>query len=168
VNYHLPQQVHTPDTHQDAQLCTPTTSNDLESTNHSPNSYFELRYEEIRGASMATTMSRHFGSVPPEAQTSSPTMGSNTLQKGQQSRAKNRVAASKFRQKSKKYIHDLKIRERGLANDRRKLMADVATLTDQVLELKHEILRHGNCKCEIIQRYLVSAAQNITGISPGS
>ncbi|KAH8676289.1 hypothetical protein BX600DRAFT_508454 [Xylariales sp. PMI_506] len=76
-------------------------------------------------------------------------------------REKNRLAASKCREKSKKYIDELQERERELAAQQQSLAACAAGLREEVLALKHEIFRHGDCDCEFIQKYLLSAARAI-------
>ncbi|KAI1859867.1 hypothetical protein JX265_010316 [Neoarthrinium moseri] len=73
-------------------------------------------------------------------------------------REKNRMAASRCREKSKKLVDDLKKRERDLTAEKKVLKDCVAGLKDEVLSLKHEILRHGNCNCKYIENYLNTAA----------
>ncbi|KAH8660078.1 hypothetical protein BX600DRAFT_438302 [Xylariales sp. PMI_506] len=84
------------------------------------------------------------------------------------SREKSRLAASRCREKSKKYIDNLCKRERKLATERATLQAAAAKLKEEVLSLKCEILKHGDCDCEIIQNYLVSAAKAVEAPKPCS
>ncbi|KAK6843558.1 bZIP transcription factor [Apiospora arundinis] len=83
-------------------------------------------------------------------------------QRHERNREKNRLAASKCREKSKKYVDELRERERELAAQRASLSQHAASLREEVLWLKNEILRHGDCNCEFIQNYLATAARQIT------
>ncbi|KAI1878945.1 hypothetical protein JX265_003122 [Neoarthrinium moseri] len=76
-------------------------------------------------------------------------------------REKNRIAAGRCREKSKKQVDELRTRERELSVQKACLSTSVAELKDEVLALKYEILRHGNCECPYIQRYLSQAAESI-------
>ncbi|ORY66393.1 uncharacterized protein BCR38DRAFT_340104, partial [Pseudomassariella vexata] len=76
-------------------------------------------------------------------------------------REKNRLAASRCREKSKKHIDDLREWERELTAQRSSLAAHAAILREEVLQLKNEIIRHGDCDCDFIQNYLASAARNM-------
>lgn len=80
----------------------------------------------------------------------------------ERNREKNRLAASKCREKSKKYVDELRDKERELAAQRASLSAHAAVLKEEVLYLKNEVLRHGDCNCDFIQKYLATAARQIT------
>ncbi|KAK7928569.1 hypothetical protein PG985_005567 [Apiospora marii] len=79
----------------------------------------------------------------------------------ERNREKNRLAASKCRDKSKKYIDELREREQELASQRASLLQHAARLREEVLWLKNEVLRHGDCHCELIQSYLAAAVRHI-------
>jgi hypothetical protein len=163
VQTHSFQQIHSPDNDQYAQLYTPAMSDDFENFNNRSNSYLEVRPKKVCRASKASTADCPSNPVSPESQTSPTDTGGDPTKLCQRNREKNRLAASKCREKSKKFIDDLRVRERELTVQRAKLTADAARLKEEVLELKHEILRHGNCNCDFIQNYLTSAAKGING-----
>ncbi|KAH8200038.1 hypothetical protein TruAng_005814 [Truncatella angustata] len=87
---------------------------------------------------------------------------SKQQQQHERTRRKNRMAASKCREKSKKNTDDLRQRERELVLQKQILTACAADLRDEVLALKHEILSHASCNCEYIQNYLIAAASQVT------
>ncbi|KAI1417868.1 hypothetical protein F5Y13DRAFT_149938 [Hypoxylon sp. FL1857] len=74
---------------------------------------------------------------------------------------KNRVAASKCREKKKRETANLQVRERALAAERDALKSMADALRMQVLGLKNEVLRHGMCDCSVIQQYIVETARQI-------
>ncbi|MCJ1305844.1 hypothetical protein MMC08_008661 [Hypocenomyce scalaris] len=67
---------------------------------------------------------------------------------------RNRVAASKCRQKKKEWTSNLETRARELQNSKNQLALMVGSLKDEVLFLKGELLRHTGCGCEKIREYL--------------
>jgi hypothetical protein len=78
--------------------------------------------------------------------------------KTEKSRAKNRVAAKKCRQKSKRNIADLEARKDEVCQEHKFLKASVTDLQNEVLFLKGEILNHGHCDSAVIQNYIADAA----------
>jgi bZIP transcription factor len=70
---------------------------------------------------------------------------------------RNRVAASKCRQKKKEWTSQLEGRARELTKDRHVLTATVAMLKNELLELKCKCLEHSDCQCGLIQDYLKKA-----------
>lgn len=78
---------------------------------------------------------------------------------------RNRVAASKCRQKKKEYINGLEERARELTSTRNHLMAYVASLKDEIIALKTEMLKHSNCNCVAIQEYLRREASLLSEIA---
>lgn len=67
---------------------------------------------------------------------------------------RNRIAASKCRQKKKEYITGLEDRARELTSTRTHLQAYVAALKEEILVLKSEMLKHTDCECVTIRDYL--------------
>ncbi|KAI0125965.1 hypothetical protein BJ170DRAFT_455655 [Xylariales sp. AK1849] len=119
----------------------------------------------VRRESLASMTHSILSPLSPELQISNMadmTTGQPHGMQQDRNREKNRLAASKCREKSKKFVDELRERERDLTNQRAKLTACAAALKDEVLMLKHEIFRHGNCKCDFIQNYLNNAAKQIT------
>ena len=72
---------------------------------------------------------------------------------------RNRVAASKCRQRKKEWMGGLENRARELQNQRTHLSAYVASLREEVLYLKDEMLKHNQCGCTKIREYLGGQAE---------
>ena len=75
---------------------------------------------------------------------------------------RNRVAASKCRQKKKEWTSNLENKARELQASKNQLAIIVTSLKDEVMWLKGEMLKHTGCGCVQIREYLSSAAENIT------
>lgn len=75
----------------------------------------------------------------------------------------NAMAATKCRAKTKLVEAELEATERTMSAQNSELSAQVMDLREQVYALKNELLRHGHCDCEIIQRYLTNEAIKIGG-----
>ena len=73
---------------------------------------------------------------------------------------RNRVAASKCRQKKKEWTQNLENRARELQKNNNQLRAVVESCRDEVLFLKGELLKHSQCECESIQAFLKSGAES--------
>ncbi|KAJ1996284.1 hypothetical protein GGI25_000347 [Coemansia spiralis] len=67
---------------------------------------------------------------------------------------RNRIAASKCRQKKKMWIQELERRAEDVTMQNRSLHIAVAQLKEEVLILKNQLLAHRNCGCSAIQQYL--------------
>ncbi|KAI9840751.1 MAG: hypothetical protein M1837_001325 [Sclerophora amabilis] len=78
---------------------------------------------------------------------------------------RNRVAASKCRQKKKEWTGNLEGRARDLQNERAQLSMMVGLLKDEVLWLKGELLKHTHCSCDRIRHYL---NQEVNHLATGS
>ncbi|KAI1417602.1 hypothetical protein F5Y13DRAFT_184937 [Hypoxylon sp. FL1857] len=63
------------------------------------------------------------------------------------------------RQKAKMSQSQLQERERILAQQNRFLIASISELKEEVLHLRHEILKHGGCHSELIDQYIWKVAQ---------
>ncbi|OCL03538.1 hypothetical protein AOQ84DRAFT_368304, partial [Glonium stellatum] len=74
---------------------------------------------------------------------------------------KNRVAASKCRQKKKQWEMALDARVRELEAARACLRPYVTALREEVIALKSELLKHVDCGCTAIQEYLAESASHI-------
>ncbi|KAI0435590.1 hypothetical protein F4803DRAFT_305725 [Xylaria telfairii] len=81
--------------------------------------------------------------------------------KSQRKRNRNRLAAAKCRRKAKRGVDDLQQRERDLLRENKMLSAEAGLLRDEVLRLKSEILRHGNCDNDYIHHYIQRAARQV-------
>ena len=75
---------------------------------------------------------------------------------------RNRVAASKCRQKKKEWTANLEARARDLQNCRNQLGVVVDSLKEEVLFLKGELLQHTNCGCTRIREYLSQEVNSMT------
>jgi len=71
---------------------------------------------------------------------------------------RNRVAASKCRQKKKEWTRNLETRARELQKNNNMLRMDVESLRQEVLFLKGEMLKHNSCDCSQIQDFMKSGA----------
>ncbi|KAI1479412.1 hypothetical protein F4774DRAFT_381925 [Daldinia eschscholtzii] len=74
---------------------------------------------------------------------------------------KNRVAASKCREKKKRETENLQTRAKALTAERKALKFMTDALREEVIELKNEILKHGMCDCQVIQKYITDSARQI-------
>ena len=75
---------------------------------------------------------------------------------------RNRVAASKCRQKKKEWTNNLENRARQLQKDNRSLRNIVDSCKEEILFLKGEMLKHNTCSCTEIQEYLKQGAKPFT------
>ena len=72
---------------------------------------------------------------------------------------RNRIAASKCRQKKKQFINDLQERLDAAVDLNNKLKADVERMRGEVSRMKTKVLAHRGCKgCLLVQRYIHSSA----------
>ena len=75
---------------------------------------------------------------------------------------RNRVAASKCRQKKKEWTSNLETRARDLQKNNGSLRLMLGSLKDEVLFLKGEMLKHTSCCCEQIQSFLKQRASDFS------
>ena len=75
---------------------------------------------------------------------------------------RNRIAASKCRQKKKEWTSNLEDKARDLQASKNQLAVMATSLKDEVMWLKGEMLKHTGCGCAQIREYLSSAAESIT------
>lgn len=114
-----------------------------------------------------STVSDVFGSpinTLPSSTVGSPSLSSkdlNAYRKSPRAREANRVAATKCRKKARKNVAKLQEREKTLVQENRMLHAWADSLRNEVLNLKTEILRHGNCESDAIKAYIDKAAREI-------
>lgn len=73
---------------------------------------------------------------------------------------RNRVAASKCRQKKKEWTNNLENRARQLQKENKTLHQIVDSCKEEILFLKGEMLKHNTCSCTDIQEYLQRGASN--------
>ena len=73
---------------------------------------------------------------------------------------RNRVAASKCRQKKKEWTQNLETRGRDLQKHNNSLRIMIETLHEEVCSLKDQCRAHVGCKCDAIQRF---TAENLQG-----
>ena len=78
---------------------------------------------------------------------------------------RNRVAASKCRQKKKEWTSNLESRARELQNSKTQLNMMVDSLKQEVLFLKSELLKHSGCGCTKIRDYLSHQSSVLAGPS---
>ena len=73
---------------------------------------------------------------------------------------RNRIAASKCRQKKKEWTQNLEDRARELQKNNNHLRMVVDSCRQEVLFLKGELLKHSQCECESIQAFIKSGAND--------
>ncbi|KAL8868345.1 MAG: hypothetical protein Q9174_005052 [Haloplaca sp. 1 TL-2023] len=74
---------------------------------------------------------------------------------------RNRIAASKCRQKKKEWTQNLEARARELHKENSSLRLLVDSLREEMLFIKGEMVKHSSCGCEPIQNWLKSSANSI-------
>ncbi len=79
---------------------------------------------------------------------------------------RNRVAASKCRQKKKEWTNNLEQRARELQQNKTQLALMVGSLKEEMLFLKGEVLKHNNCNCTTMRDYLNREVQSISQQMP--
>ncbi|KAL8767157.1 MAG: hypothetical protein Q9209_006248 [Squamulea sp. 1 TL-2023] len=75
---------------------------------------------------------------------------------------RNRVAASKCRQKKKEWTQNLENRARDLQKENRELRMMLDSMRDEMLFIKSEMLKHTTCGCEQIKGWVKSHADSLT------
>jgi len=65
----------------------------------------------------------------------------------------------RYRNKIHTSISQLEDDERKMAALHKSLLAYCGQLTEEVYQLKNQLLLHGNCDCPVIQRYLRESVQ---------
>ncbi|KAK1758459.1 hypothetical protein QBC47DRAFT_399363 [Echria macrotheca] len=73
-------------------------------------------------------------------------------------RDRNKMAASRYRQKTQESIARAEEEERIVAGKRQTLLAQASQLREEVFHLKNELLHQASCGCPLIQDYLSRAA----------
>lgn len=73
---------------------------------------------------------------------------------------RNRVAASKCRQKKKEWTQNLENRARELQKNNNQLRMVVESCRQEILFLRGELLKHNQCECESIQSFIESDIHN--------
>ncbi|MCJ1258462.1 hypothetical protein MMC24_006295 [Lignoscripta atroalba] len=89
-------------------------------------------------------------------------MGNPEEEKRSKFLERNRVAASKCRQKKKEWTSNLEARARDLQNTKNQFALVVSSLRDEILFLKGEMLKHNGCNCTKVTEYLGEEAKHIT------
>ena len=77
---------------------------------------------------------------------------------------RNRVAASKCRQKKKEWTNNIESQARQLQKDNTSLRQMVDSCKEEILFLKGEMLKHGTCGNSEIQEYLQGGVHNFHGL----
>ncbi|KAK9763522.1 hypothetical protein K7432_009720 [Basidiobolus ranarum] len=84
--------------------------------------------------------------------------GSNNPDKNEEKRRRflerNRVAASKCRQKKKIWVKELEHKSDEITARNKNLQHIVGQLKEELLQLKSQLLGHRNCNCNVIQQYV--------------
>jgi hypothetical protein len=77
---------------------------------------------------------------------------------------RNRLAASKCRQKKKEHTQVLEVRYKEQSEKRERLVSEIARLRSEILCLKNEVLKHAQCGDEPIKLHLAQMVKKITDI----
>ncbi|CAM1503646.1 Fc.00g012370.m01.CDS01 [Cosmosporella sp. VM-42] len=78
---------------------------------------------------------------------------------------RNRLAARRFRIRKREDAVNLRFEELEMEQQHRKLSTSVDELTQEVYELKRQLLRHSDCNCAMIQEYIkIEAHRYIDGM----
>ncbi|KAJ6006013.1 Rho GTPase activation protein [Penicillium sp. IBT 35674x] len=77
---------------------------------------------------------------------------------------RNRLAASKCRQKKKEHTQVLEVRYKEQSEKRERLVGEIARLRSEILCLKNEVLKHAQCGDEPIKLHLAQMVKKITDI----
>ncbi|KAJ3031508.1 hypothetical protein HDV00_008259 [Rhizophlyctis rosea] len=80
---------------------------------------------------------------------------------------RNRLAASKCRQKKKAWMQELERRSSEISAKNRHLQMVVHGLKEEILVLKNQLLLHRNCECNVIQQYISSSSQFAQQVGQG-
>ena len=75
---------------------------------------------------------------------------------------RNRVAASKCRQKKKEWTQNLENKARELQKNNSSLRLMVDSLRQEVIFLKGEMLKHSSCSCDQIQKFLKQGSDSFS------
>ncbi|KAJ5356089.1 bZIP transcription factor bZIP-1 [Penicillium concentricum] len=75
---------------------------------------------------------------------------------------RNRLAASKCRQKKKEHTQQLEFNFKEQSEKREQLVAEIARLRSEILGLKNEVLKHAQCGDEPIKLHLAQMVKKIT------
>ena len=75
---------------------------------------------------------------------------------------RNRLAASKCRQKKKEHTQQLETRYKEQSDKKESLVTEIARLRHEILGLKNEVLRHAQCGDEPIKLHLAQMVKKIT------
>jgi len=110
-------------------------------------------FTSLRSSSSSAATTSQFSPSPPSSY--------RQAELGSSQRARNRVAATKCRAKTKAAINHLEANSKLVSEQREVLSRRVAMLRDEVLALKTELLKHSRFDCILIQQYLSNAAAQI-------
>ncbi|GAB5585682.1 hypothetical protein Unana1_00582 [Umbelopsis nana] len=72
---------------------------------------------------------------------------------------RNRVAASKCRQKKKAWVNELEQTSEKVVEDNKRLNDMVIQLKEEAMFLKNQLLAHGTCNCDVVKQYLKQSAE---------
>lgn len=80
---------------------------------------------------------------------------------------RNRLAASKCRQKKKEHTQQLEFRYKEQSEKKELLVSEIARLRSEILSLKNEVLKHAQCGDEPIKLHLAQMVKKITDTDGG-
>jgi hypothetical protein len=95
-------------------------------------------------------------------------VGDNNNDKRKKFLERNRVAASRCRQRKKQKIEELEKRASETAQRNEELKLTISALKDELIMLKNMLLAHRNCECSLVQEYINNGGLSVgnTPLSP--
>ncbi|KAI8145293.1 hypothetical protein BJV82DRAFT_536336 [Fennellomyces sp. T-0311] len=75
---------------------------------------------------------------------------------------RNRLAASKCRQKKKRWVQDLEVKSEQVSARNQELHDLLAQLREESMFLRNQLLAHGDCNCTMVQTYLRRSSARLT------
>ncbi|KAI8983979.1 hypothetical protein BDF20DRAFT_857295 [Mycotypha africana] len=75
---------------------------------------------------------------------------------------KNREAASRCRQKKKRWVNGLEERSQIAQAKNEELQGQIKQLREESIYLRNLLLTHGNCNCEVVQTYLRRTSEQLS------
>jgi hypothetical protein len=132
-------------------------------------SNFTMPVQQQQTPVMPPQMSAASAPSPPNSRkrkSVSDTQDGETDDQRQKLLERNRVAASKCRQKKKKWVQDLEARSDQVHARNKELQQLVSQLREETIYLRNQLLAHGNCDCSIVQTYLRRSSAQLTSGAP--
>ncbi|KAJ6033274.1 uncharacterized protein N7446_008435 [Penicillium canescens] len=148
---------------------TPPPYDEQQSANHLPVSALDMAMSMSMDSSASASKRRRVREYTAAAASLSPELdlddgGPMDSAKRTKFLERNRLAASKCRQKKKEHTQQLEFRYKHQSEKHQSLMTEIARLRSEVLGLKNEVLKHSQCGDEPIKMHLAQMLKKITDV----